>query len=192
MSYEVEAKFRIVDLAALERRIISLGGTFGEPIEENDRFYQHPARDFAATDEGLRIRLRGTGPDRECRITYKGPKIDRKTKTRREIEIPLQAERFEEWDRLLQALGFRPAGTVWKRRKICSLSFEGRDFEITIDELPVLADENSSGLFSEIETSAESETLESARESLLKFAATLPLGENIRQGYLEMILDRRP
>ena len=67
----------------------------GEPAEQVDTYFSHPARDFAATDEALRIR----SIDQENFVTYKGPKLDATTKTRREIdglERKLGNEKFVE------------------------------------------------------------------------------------------------
>ncbi len=85
MSYEVERKFRLPASQAFTEQVTRLGGTFSEPVVQIDRYFAHPSRDFAATDEALRIRTSG-----ECSwLTYKGPKIDSTTKTRREIDISL-------------------------------------------------------------------------------------------------------
>lgn len=84
--YEVEVKFRILDLTGflfrLERDCFA---HFDPPVIETDLFFQHPVRDFAKTDECLRIRSR----QGELMITYKGAKVDLLTKTREEIELPL-------------------------------------------------------------------------------------------------------
>lgn len=85
MNYEVEQKFWVDDLRAVERELAQLGVRLGEVIEQVDCYFAHPARDFAETDEALRIRRSGS----DCFLTYKGPKIDATTKTRQEIEIPL-------------------------------------------------------------------------------------------------------
>ncbi len=89
MPYEVEMKFPAADLAELESRLAGLGATIAAPQSEVDVYFAHPARDFAKTDEALRIRRKGSLNF----ITYKGPKIDAATKTRREIELPLSARR---------------------------------------------------------------------------------------------------
>ena len=132
--YEVEAKFPVSGLQALESRLVALGARFGDPVEQVDRYFAHPGRDFARTDEALRLRRTG----RAIAITWKGPRIDTETKTRREIELPLAvplpeppeppgppgrdgdgaAERtLDRWTELLEALGFRPVATVAKRRR---------------------------------------------------------------------------
>src|SRR6187401_1493860 len=85
MRYEVEQKHRVDDPAALAQRLAERGVMAGPPVVQTDCYYAHPARDFAATDEALRIRSVGG----ESFVTYKGPKLDAATKTRREIELPL-------------------------------------------------------------------------------------------------------
>src|SRR6185295_14932137 len=106
MSFEVEQKFPVTDLPALEARLAGVGAREEKVLSQVDQYFAHPARDFARTDEALRIRR----VDAENLVTYKGPKLDAATKTRREIELPLApgdqgAKSFAE---LLQALGFRP------------------------------------------------------------------------------------
>src|SRR5688500_13235290 len=105
MTIEVEHKYRVTDLADVQRRLAALPATIAEPQLQVDTYFAHPARDFAKTDEALRIRCVG---ERNY-VTYKGPKLDAVTKTRREIELPLAphesgAAAFGE---LLLALGFR-------------------------------------------------------------------------------------
>ena len=112
MHYEVEQKFPVHDLAAIEAQLVALGARLGAGIEQLDRYFAHPCRDFARTDEALRIRQ--VGP--RCFVTYKGPKIDPTTKTRREIELPLSdaPEGVAQWTALLEALGFQPVAEVRK------------------------------------------------------------------------------
>ncbi|MEO6812208.1 MAG: class IV adenylate cyclase, partial [Isosphaeraceae bacterium] len=84
MGYEVEIKFRVPDHDALVRRLAELGVAPGPPIEQEDAYLAHPGRNFAKSDEALRLRRVGT----QNRITYKGPKRGGPTKTREEIEVP--------------------------------------------------------------------------------------------------------
>ena len=180
--YEVEMKFRITSPSDFERKLESIGVVLGEPVEEIDQFYQHPSRDFAKTDEGLRIRRRVFAGESEKRfLTYKGPKIDPLTKTRKEIEIRLEA--VEPWHDVLTALGFQPAAVVTKIRRRGSLTFNGRSFDVLLDELPTL------GTFVELETIADEADRDAARQAVLDLAATLGLGESIRDGYLELLLN---
>ena len=59
MKYEVEMKFPVSDWAALEARLAELGATISAAQAECDVYFAHPARDFARTDEALRVAARG-------------------------------------------------------------------------------------------------------------------------------------
>ena len=122
MQYEVENKFPVTDLSRLTEQLEALGAQFDEVIDQVDMYFAHPVRDFAVTDEALRIRRIG---DTNL-ITYKGPKIDQATKTRRELELPLAAgaERVEQYAELLVALGFRTVAEVRKRRRTGQLDWQ--------------------------------------------------------------------
>src|SRR4051794_13543350 len=71
MTYEVEQKHRVTDKPALIARLRERGCSLEEPIQQSDQYFAHPCRDFAATDEALRIRVVGD----ESFVTYKGPKL---------------------------------------------------------------------------------------------------------------------
>ena len=77
MAFEVEQKFRTSKLSSLRNRLASAGATASGEIEQADTYYSHPQRDFAATDEALRLRRVGDANY----FTYKGPKLDATTKT---------------------------------------------------------------------------------------------------------------
>src|SRR6188472_3846060 len=130
---EVEQKFRVADLTAFAARLAERGVTFGEPQLQVDSYFNHPSRDFSQTDEALRIRQVGASNY----VTYKGPKLDATTKTRREIELPISpgepaAAQFGE---LLVALGFRPVAAVRKLRRKATLSHAGRQIEVVLDDV---------------------------------------------------------
>ena len=55
MDYEVEQKFPVDDLAPIEAKLSVLGAEISEPRTEVDLYFNHPARDFAQTDEALRL-----------------------------------------------------------------------------------------------------------------------------------------
>jgi adenylate cyclase class 2 len=83
--YEVEQKYPVADIKPLEARLMGMGATWHGSVEQVDRYFNHPSRDFAATDEALRLRSTGDG----MAITWKGPRLAASAKTRREIELPL-------------------------------------------------------------------------------------------------------
>ena len=106
MPLEVEQKFAVADRGALERRLAELSPSPGPAEFQVDSYFAHPSRDFARTDEALRLRTVGESNY----ITYKGPKLDTTTKTRREIELELPegADSARHGNELLTALGFTP------------------------------------------------------------------------------------
>ena len=117
-------------------------------------------------------------------ITYKGPKLDAATKTRRELELPL-TEDDERWAELLVLLRFRPVAEVRKSRRIGELAYQGLDFEIALDDVAEV------GNFCELEVQATADALDRARGSLQALAAELGLTSVERRSYLELLLARR-
>ncbi len=180
MHLEVEQKFRVASLAAVRRRVAELGGKFAEPIDQVDTYFAHPSRDFAQTDEALRLRQVGD----LTWITYKGPKLDRQTKTRRELELPLPAEpaAFQQFTELLTALGFRPVASVRKRREAAHMRWAGMEVEVALDTVADV------GQFVELEISADATSLEMAKGCLTSLAKQAGLSGSERRSYLEMLL----
>ncbi len=177
---EVEMKFPLPDFSALERRLEEGGARQTESREDADHYFNAPDRDFARTDEALRIRSIGTNNF----VTYKGPKLDAQTKTREEIEVPLAegADVAEAFARLLVCLGYRSVAIVHKRRRIYHFDGDGFSLEICLDEVAGL------GRFAEIEIIAPEERLEEARAVLLRLAAEWGLTTSERRSYLELLL----
>ncbi|HEX4146150.1 MAG TPA: class IV adenylate cyclase [Pirellulales bacterium] len=183
MHYEVEQKFVLANPADMQARLSALGAQAAGACDQVDCYFSHPARDFAQTDEALRIR-RVNG---QTRITYKGPKIDRETKTRQEIELPLPAgaTTADDFGRLLVALGFAPVAEVRKHRRTFDLTWQGYSVEAALDEVAGL------GHFVELEISANEESVDAARAALVSLAARLELAASERRSYLELLLERR-
>ena len=183
MNYEVEQKHRVVDLAALLSRLARQGVELESPVEQADQYFAHPARDFATTDEALRIRTTGG----RSFVTYKGPKLDVVTKTRRELELPLHERDADgsQFAKLLVALGFRPVATVRKQRRMFRIDHSGRPVEGAIDEV------DSVGTFVELEIIADDANLEAAKQVIRDLAAALDLGPTERRSYLGMLLEKR-
>ncbi|NLF07386.1 MAG: CYTH domain-containing protein, partial [Pirellulaceae bacterium] len=59
MRYEVELKYPVSDIVAVEAQLTVLGASISAGQVEVDVYFAHPARDFAQTDEALRIRRKG-------------------------------------------------------------------------------------------------------------------------------------
>jgi len=208
MRYEVEQKFPVSSLADVEGHLTALGAAISTPKVEVDVYYNHPARDFAVTDEAVRIRT--VGPS-SC-ITYKGPKIDATTKnlsqnhhshverpsdseppagsrtgfkTRREIELPLAADTAAGWAELLVALGFRSVAEVRKRRRKAYVPWQAQRVEVSLDEVEGL------GCFVELELVVEEPLLETAKACLAALAQRMGLKQSERRSYLELLLGSR-
>ena len=184
MKYEVEQKFPVADMAEVEAALAACGAAISETRREVDVYYAHPARDFATTDEALRIRRVGTAN----RITYKGPKLDATTKTRREIELelPPQEEGAAAWAGLLEALGFQPVAEVRKRRRKAMVSWQDRRVEVSLDDVDGL------GTFVELELMADDDVgIEAAKACIASLADHLGLSGSERRSYMELLLQSR-
>lgn len=181
MSYEIELKFRVDDPDRIRTEIVRLGGRAAEPVPQTDRYFNHPARDFAQSSEALRVRSLGA----HCVVTYKGPVLDREVKTRREIELPIghDAADGDEFAEMLTLLGFRPVRTVAKVREPFHLEWDGAPMELAVDNVDEL------GTFVEIETLADDATRDVRRAAVLSLAAKLGLNQPERRSYLKMLLE---
>lgn len=184
MSYEVEVKFRVPDHDALRARLLSLNASEGPVIRHEDLYLAHPSRDFAQTDEALRLRRIGA----ENRVTYKGPKRVGPTKTREEIEIPFAEgpEPLAGMRAILERLGFRPVAQIRKSRRPYSVPDRGRPIEVVLDLAEGL------GAFAEVEAIADGdEDLPAAQQAVLSLASELGLTEVEPRSYLRMNLEAR-
>lgn len=185
MQFEVEQKHRLpYDESQLAARLAAHGATLSDRIEQKDHYFAHPCRNFAQTDEALRIRVEGG----RSLVTYKGPKLDTTTKTRREIELPLHAadyggSRFAE---LLEAIGFSPVAIVRKTRRPFLIHYADRQIQGAYDCVGEL------GSFVELELMSDEADLEGAKAVIAELACKLGLGESERRSYLEMLLEQQP
>ena len=162
---EVEIKSKINNVEEIERKIKELGCILLKEVLEIDEYFNHPCIDFAETDEALRIRNDNT-------LTYKGPKVDKETKSREEINVRI--ENIENTRRLLLSLGFKPVAKVTKKRKYYKIG----ELTISLDKVESL------GNFIEIECIGD---YEYCKEKVLSFAKKLNLEEFIRKSYLELL-----
>ncbi|NOX55965.1 MAG: class IV adenylate cyclase [Planctomycetes bacterium] len=188
MQYEVEVKYPLETNGGIERlhairlELDRLGAEKIAERAQTDTYFAHPARDFAETDEALRVRSQPGS----LTITYKGPRVDALTKTREEIQVSVVPTDQSQRDihRLLQALGFRPVRDVIKRREVFRLLWEGRKLTVCLDEVEGL------GRFIEIETLADESQRNVARDSVLRLAKALGLHHSERRSYLQLLLEK--
>lgn len=182
MTYEVEIKFPLNSPDAVIRQLMEMGAVRHDAVEQSDRYFAHPSRDFAQTDEALRIRTVGS---QSC-VTYKGPKVDALTKTRREIEVPIgrTADDAPQFAELLTSLAFREVKTVVKERTPYALVWENRSVELSLDRVEGL------GTFLELEVIADESERDDARDSLLRLAQRLGMKDSERRSYLALLLEK--
>ena len=183
MTFEVELKFPLPDAREVLARLAALGVVAGAAVEQQDLYFAHPQRDFGQTDEAFRIRSVG---DSNC-VTYKGPVIDSRTKTRRELEIGFEAgaDAARNFAVMLEMLGFRQVRAVHKRRTPHRLQWSGRACEVALDEVEQL------GSYVEIEMLAEEAEREAARDAILALAHHLGLADSERKSYLCLLLEKQ-
>ena len=180
MSLEVELKYAIESEAGFRRRMEQCDARQIKTEQQRDHYFNHPQRDFAESDEAFRIRSDG---NKAC-LTYKGPKIDKETKTRREIEVPLgdRETSVALSEEMLVCLGFRPVATVSKRRTTYEITWQQQVVTVTWDQVEGV------GAFVELERVVSDQDFPHAKACLLSLAAELELREPIQTSYLEMLL----
>lgn len=175
---EAEVKFALDEprAASLRAALIRLGATLHGSKAQADLYFAHPTRDFAQTDEALRLRRSG---DRVW-LTWKGPKLDPTLKIREEIELDFGQD-FDAARTLLERLSFMQVREVRKLRETWSLPAPA-SAEIVIDEVTDL------GLFCEVEVLAS--TAAEGRSRLEVLLVTLDLGDlaPVVKSYLELLL----
>jgi len=172
---EVEVKARVDDLEALKGKLEEMGFTSSGTEEHSDIYLNHPARDFASTDEALRLRSVKRGGKENLILTYKGPKVDASTKTREEVNVQVKGDALS----LLECNGFTSVMTVRKEREV----YVKDDIEVCLDTVPEL------GTFVEVE--CQSHELEEARTRVLALAKALGLEDLERRSYLELLLEKQ-
>jgi adenylate cyclase class 2 len=180
---EVEMKFPISDFVSVEARLAQQNAEKKASRRDVDHYFNAPDRDFARTDEALRLRRIGTANF----VTYKGPKRDSQTKTRTELEVVLGQgdEAANTFVEILKRLGYRPVAVVSKQRQVFHLERAGFELEVTLDDV------DGVGRFVELEILAPEQDLEPARAVLLQLAAELGLSSSERRSYLELLLAAR-
>lgn len=183
--YEVEVKFRARHGTVRPR----LGDATHEyDVRQVDTYYDHPSRDFADTDEALRVRRSVRDGETSVLVTYKGPLVDDSSKTREEHETAVADG--DEIRAVLDGVGFAPAARVEKDREVWTAD----GYTVALDAVDGL------GEFVEIEREREREyderereydDIEAAREGAFAVARSLGLdpADQIRDSYLSLLLE---
>lgn len=174
---EVEVKAWIKDLNDVKRRLKVLGAQKIGTEHQEDIYFNAPHRDFSITDEALRIRKIPQDGDKTIFITYKGAKMDKISKTRKEIEFRI--EDAKKAALILENLGFSPVATIKKER----ITYLLDEFIISLDNV------YNVGEFMEIEKETkEGENFEDSLNKIFEIYKRLGItGGFERRSYLEML-----
>ncbi len=171
-------KIKVDDLQEIEYRLTELGAKLKLIANQRDIYYSHPMKDYAKTDEALRIREDSD----KVYLTYKGPKFDSKSKTR--VEINVEFSNVQKLMELLEHLGFKRVLIISKERKI----YEYEKTEFCLDEVEGL------GSYLEVERILPNkEHYQKTRAELEKQLIKLKLdpNESIRESYLELLIAKK-
>lgn len=170
---EVEVKAKIDSFEEMEKRLENLGALKSKKEFQEDIYFASPIVDFAQTDEALRIRT----TNNNIFITYKGPKLNKDAKTRKEVEMSIESagkakDIFEE-------IGFKEVRTVRKNRQY----YTYENFEISLDDVEGL------NPYMEIEISLEDgKDYDDAQKSIFELFEKLGITKGFeRTSYLELL-----
>ena len=174
---EVEVKAKVDNFDDIKVKLDNLGAIFKKHEFQEDIYFASPIVDFAETDEALRIRTTRQDDLENIFITYKGPKIDKNSKTRREVEMGI--DESAKCSEIFEAIGFKKVRTVRKNRQYFSLE----NFEISLDDVEGLDP------YMEIEVGLDDgEDYTKAQESIFDLFEKLGITDGFeRTSYLELL-----
>ncbi len=174
---EVEVKAKINSFKEMEEKLTQIGARKTKNEFQEDIYFNSPVVDFAETDEALRIRTTKWDGKTNIFITYKGPKIDSKSKTRKEIEMGI--EDSEKCSDIFEEIGFKKVRAVRKNRQY----FEYKNFEISLDDIEGLDP------YMEIEIALEDgEDYSEAQDKIFELFEKLGITDGFeRTSYLELL-----
>lgn len=190
---EIEVKIKLQNQTNIEKKILGMGCKPLHVIKQIDIYYNSipNTRDFGKTDEALRVRsaiyydfVTQSKIREDHDITYKGPKLDPKVKTRTEYVCPIM--NADQMDHILLALGYLKVLVITKERKVYEIAFHDKNIEICLDQVDGL-----DGVYLEAEIMAESkQQAPTIRNLLLEWIQLLGYSEkdSIRESYLELLL----
>ena len=175
---EIEVKVAVSNLESVKQMLIRMGGELIKKVKQVDIYFTHPCRDFAITDEALRLRLE----EDSATLTYKGPKIGLVGKSR--IEIGVRVSNSKALIDILKALGFKPVFNVVKLREVYVLK---NRYKVSLDDVEDL------GFFVEVELIGSYERVREAETELLNLLKSLGIESPrpIRKSYLELLLAKK-
>ena len=169
---EVEAKIKVGSTDQVRSRLEENKAIFDKKSRQTDTYFNSQIRDFAESDEALRIR----NEDGFSEVTYKGPKI-KGTGAKAREEFNVEISDADALSQIFQKIGFFKSAEVLKTRE----EFEFMGTKVALDKVDNL------GEFIEIEVVTDDR--ESALQKIEMVRKELGIkGDHIPESYLEMIL----
>lgn len=178
---EVELKIFVKNITSLEEQLLKKGFTEGNSLKESDYYLDDESGSIRNHDQALRIRCSqdlSSGVITNT-ITYKGPKLDTISMTRKELEI--HTDNLETAIEIFSSLGYKTIYPVIKQREY----FNKDKITVCIDQVEHL------GNFFELEIIVENELEKNAAlEQLLELLEELGYQKKdiITKSYLSMLL----
>ncbi|WP_238324074.1 class IV adenylate cyclase [Salinispora pacifica] len=157
-TYEVEVKYRIGDLSALEGALRMRGGVLSAPIVQDDQAYARVGWAYGQSKIGVPFARLRTERGRHL-LTVKTPVANEQSCVEHETEV---ADR-EQMHAAIQQLGFYPTVRIRKTRRTATIG----PMSLCLDEVDGL------GAFLEIERIAVGDHGERVQAELDRFAVTL-------------------
>lgn len=177
---EVEVKAKVKDFTPIKKILIEkLNANFKGTEYQEDTYFNAPHKDFSITDEAFRIRKITVNGEKQLFITYKGPKIDSKSKTRIEYETDIGDSKIAR--NIFESLGFKVTADVVKSREI----YHYQNFEITLDSV------KNAGTFIEIErVLADNKDYNQSLDEIFNLFEKLGITNGFeRKSYLELTME---
>ncbi len=108
---EVEIKSRVNNPVVLIQEILKRGAVFKDEKYQHDILLDPPHKDFAKSDQVLRIRnVNGT-----WKLDYKSARFDKETQSRRELSLKI--EDGKQLRDVFMLMDFKVVGEIEKKRK---------------------------------------------------------------------------
>lgn len=133
---EVEVKYRVFDLPALERALVARGIVLSAPVRQDDQAFAEAGWSYGQSKVGVAFARLRTQGDRHL-FTLKKPVDNEMSCLEHETEI---ADR-RQMHRALEAMGFYPTVRIVKTRRTAAVD----DLSLCVDEV------EHAGLFVEVE-----------------------------------------
>lgn len=129
MKIEIEAKIRVEALAPLAEKLETLKAERINNLTETDTYFRDNSGKLHENRCGLRLRRQIGNSGESFLLTFKGPRINSKYKSRPEAQTLVSDP--QAMQTILEGLGYEPALLVEKKRQLWKLDA----CEICLDEL---------------------------------------------------------